>query len=79
MIRNFVREIHKGHTQAKHQGKNSTVYTIQENLTPDHPIGLVRYIPMKTDEIGLLDIRYVTFNLTPAPVLTTPASTPGTQ
>jgi len=59
----------------KSQGKNSTVFTTQENLTPDQPIALVRYIPMKTNEIELLDIPYITFTLIPAPALTTPVLT----
>jgi len=46
----------------KSQGKNSTVFTTQENLMPDVPLGIVRYIPMKTDEIGLMDIPYVNFS-----------------
>jgi hypothetical protein len=58
----------------KSRGKNSTIFTTQENLTPDRPFALVRYIPMKLDEMELLDIPYVTFTLLPAPVLTTPVS-----
>jgi hypothetical protein len=63
----------------KSQGKNITVFTTQENLTPDQPIALVRYIPMKTDEVELLDIAYITFTLIPAPALTTPVPAPPTQ
>ena len=60
----------------KSQGKNSTVFTTQETLTPDQPFAFVRYIPMKTDEMELLDIPYITFTLVPAPALTTPVPTP---
>jgi hypothetical protein len=60
----------------KSQGKNITVFTTQENLMPDQPIALVRYIPMKTDEVELLDIPYITFTLVPAPALTTPVPAP---
>jgi hypothetical protein len=55
----------------KSRGKNITVFTTQENLIPDQSFTLVRYIPMKTDEMELLDIPYVTFTLLPAPILTT--------
>jgi hypothetical protein len=61
------------------KGKNITVYTTRETLTPDQRQGLVRYIPMKTDEIGLLDRADITFSLVPAPVPTTPAGTPPGQ
>jgi len=60
----------------KSQGKNITVFTTQETLTPDQPIAFVRYIPMKTDEMELLDIPYITFTLVPAPAPTTPVPTP---
>jgi hypothetical protein len=60
----------------KSQGRNNTVYTTQKNLTPDQSFTLVRYIPMKTDEIESLDTPYITFTLIPAPALTTPARTP---
>jgi hypothetical protein len=63
----------------KSQGKNITVFTTQENLTPDQPMAFIRYIPMKTDEIELLDIPYITFKLLPAPALTTPVPTQPTQ
>jgi len=58
----------------KSRGKNITVFTTQENLIPDQSFTLVRYIPMKTDEMELLDIPYVTFKLLPVPLLTTPVS-----
>jgi len=61
------------------KGKNITVYTTRETLTPDQRQGLVRYIPMKTDEIGLLDRADITFSLVPALVPTTPAGTPPGQ
>jgi hypothetical protein len=54
------------------KGQNITVFTTRENLTPDQRIALVRYIPMKTDEIELLDRADITFTLVPAPALTTP-------
>jgi len=63
----------------KSQGKNSTVFTTRETLTPDQPLALVRYIPMKTNEVVLLDIPYITFTLIPEPALTTPVPTPLTQ
>jgi hypothetical protein len=63
----------------KSQGKNSTVFTTRENLTPDQPMAFIRYIPMKTDEIELLDIPYITFKLLPAPDLTTPVPSPPAQ
>jgi hypothetical protein len=63
----------------KSQGKNSTVFTTQENLVPDTPFAFTRYIPMKTDEMELLDIPYITFTLLPTPVLTTPVRTPPAQ
>jgi hypothetical protein len=59
----------------KSQGKNITLFTTRENLTPDHPIGVVRYIPMKTEEIPLLDIPYAAVTLIPEPDLMTPART----
>ncbi len=55
------------------KGENITVFTTRENLTPDQRIAIVRYIPMKTDEIELLDRADITFTLVPVPVLTTPA------
>ena len=55
------------------KGQNITVFTTRENLTPDQRIAIVRYIPMKTDEIELLDRADITFTLVPAPALTTPA------
>jgi hypothetical protein len=53
------------------KGKNITVFTTQETLTPDQRMGIVRYIPMKTDEIVLLDRADITFTLIPTPALTT--------
>ena len=62
----------------KSRGRNITVYTTRETLTADRQIGFVRYIPMKADEIELLDIPYVMFTRVPEPALTTtPAQTPG--
>jgi hypothetical protein len=58
----------------KSRGRNITLFTTQENLTPDQTFALVRYIPMKLDEMELLDTPYVTFTLLPAPVLTTPVT-----
>jgi hypothetical protein len=58
----------------KSRGTNSTIFTSQENLTPDQPLTLVRYIPMKLDEMELLDIPYVTLRLLPEPILTTPVN-----
>ena len=55
------------------QGKNITVFTTRENLIPDQRTAVVRYIPMKTNEIELLDRADITFTLLPAPALTTPA------
>ena len=55
------------------KGENITVFTTRENLTPDQRTAIVRYVPMKTDEIELLDRADITFTLVPAPVLTTPA------
>ncbi len=63
----------------KSQGKNITVFTTQENLTPDVPMAFIRYIPMKTDELALLDIPYITFTLLPEPALTTPVPAPSAQ
>jgi len=63
----------------KSRGKNTTIFTTRENLTPDRPFALVRYIPMKLDEMELLDIPYVTFTLLPAPVLTSPVPSPPMQ
>ena len=63
----------------KSRGKNITVFTSQEVLTPDQPLNLVRYIPMKLDEMELLDIPYVTFTQLTAPVLTTPLNTSPVQ
>jgi len=59
----------------KSRGTNSTIYTTRENLTPDQPLTLVRYIPMKLDEMELLDIPYVTLTLLPEPILTTLVNT----
>ena len=61
------------------KGKNITVFTTRENLTPDQRIAVVRYIPMKTDEIELLDRADITFTLVPAPALTTPVPAPPAQ
>jgi hypothetical protein len=55
----------------KSRGRNITVYTTRETLTADRQIGFVRYIPMKADEMELLDIPYVMFTLVPAPAITT--------
>jgi hypothetical protein len=63
----------------KSRGRNITIFTTRENLTPDQPFALVRYIPMKLDEMELLDIPYVTFTLLPAPVLTTAVPTSPAQ
>jgi hypothetical protein len=63
----------------KSRGRNITVFTTRENLTPDLPLAFVRYIPMKTDEEGLLDIPYITFTRIPAPALTTPVPAPPAQ
>jgi hypothetical protein len=63
----------------KSRGRNITVFTTRENLTPDLPHAFVRYIPMKTDEEGLLDIPYITFTQIPAPGLTTPVPAPPAQ
>ena len=53
------------------KGENITVFTTRENLAPDQRIAIVRYIPMKTEEIELLDRADITFTLVPVPVLTT--------
>ncbi len=63
----------------KSRGKNITVFTSQETLTPDQPLNLVRYIPMKLDEMELLDIPYVTFTQLTTPVPTTPLNTSPVQ
>ena len=55
----------------KSRGRNITVYTTRETLTADRQIGFVRYIPMKADEMELLDIPYVMFTRVPEPALTT--------
>jgi hypothetical protein len=49
------------------------VFTTREKLAPDQRTAVVRYIPMKTTEIELLDRADITFTLVPAPALTTPA------
>jgi hypothetical protein len=63
----------------KSRGMNITIFTTRENLTPEQPLTLVRYIPMKLDEMELLDIPYVTLRLLPAPVLTTMVNTSSVQ
>jgi hypothetical protein len=61
------------------KGKNSTVFTTRENLTPDQRTALVRYVPMKTNEIEFLDRADIVFTLIPEPALTTPLPAPLAQ
>jgi len=58
------------------QGENITVYTTRENLTLEQPVVFVRYIPVKTDEMELIDAAAIAFRRIPAPETATPAPLP---
>lgn len=55
------------------RAENITVYTTRENLALEQPVVLVRYIPMKTDEMELIDAAAIAFRRIVPPDTATPA------
>jgi hypothetical protein len=57
-------------------GREITVFSTHEKLSLVQPVILVKYIPLKTDEMESIDMANISFNQIPASVPVSPVPTP---